>query len=554
MADKIKLSEIRAKFPQYNDLSDDDLLIGVRKTFYPDIPMGEFAQRVDYDTNKSNPTEGMSGLDKFRAGVGKAIVDTGRGIGQMVGAVSRDEVAESRERDKALMDTGAGLAGNIGGNVGTFLLPGGALAGAGRLAGAAGMARTGAALSNAGRAALMPQNIRTAAGVGAGMGAVQPSTSTSETMMNAGVGAAAGAVPNALSRVLAPQTRPEVAALMREGVSPTPGQIMGGRAAVLEEKLASVPLIGDAITMGKRGAVEDLNRAVYNRALGPVGATYQGPAGREGVASVSRELGNQYDDVLSRVNFAPDAQYVNDLAAALNRGTATLPEQQARQLERVFDSQVMGKVAGPADGETFKSAQSELRRFGRGYGSDPSMDTRELGARTNELAQALRGALGRSNPAEAGALDAIDSGYRNYALIRDAAARAGSKEGVFSPEALAAAVRGADDSVKKGNYARGTANMQDLSEAALNVLGAKYPDSGTIGRGLVAGGVAGAGALLEPTALMVGGAASLPYLPYGRQLAAALLAGQRPQAIQNMAPAVRALTVPATAGALQAQN
>ena len=42
----VKLSEVRARFPMYADLSDEQLLIGVRKQFYPDIPMAKFAGMV----------------------------------------------------------------------------------------------------------------------------------------------------------------------------------------------------------------------------------------------------------------------------------------------------------------------------------------------------------------------------------------------------------------------------------------------------------------------------------------------------------------------------
>lgn len=120
-----------------------------------------------------DPTEGMSTLDKLRAGFGKAIVDTGRGIGQMVGAVSREDVAESRARDAALMNTGAGMAGNIAGNVAvaapTALIPG-------------------------------ANTILGATAIGAGMGLAQPSTSTTETLKNVGLGGAGGAlVPAAVT-------------------------------------------------------------------------------------------------------------------------------------------------------------------------------------------------------------------------------------------------------------------------------------------------------------------------------------------------------------------
>lgn len=112
------------------------------------------------DTGMAMP----QGPSRFLAGAGKAFADLGRGAGQIVGAVSREDVAESRERDAPLMNTGAGLAGNITGNV-AALVPAAFIPGAATVGGAA--------------------------AIGAGSGWLQPSISTSETLMNVGIGGAA---------------------------------------------------------------------------------------------------------------------------------------------------------------------------------------------------------------------------------------------------------------------------------------------------------------------------------------------------------------------------
>ncbi len=130
------------------------------------------AAQLEEDRKTFAPTVGMSGPERFAAGVGKAITDIGRGAGQMVGLVGRDDVAEARKLDSSLMNTGAGQAGNFAGNVAlaapTALIPG--------------------------------ANTITGAGlIGAGMGFLQPSTSTQETLLNTGVGGAAGAaIPAAI--------------------------------------------------------------------------------------------------------------------------------------------------------------------------------------------------------------------------------------------------------------------------------------------------------------------------------------------------------------------
>ncbi|MCR4302313.1 MAG: hypothetical protein NUV51_11935, partial [Sulfuricaulis sp.] len=81
-----------------------------------------------HPTPGMNPTSDMTGLDKFAAGMGKAFVDVGRGAGQLFGMVDKADIDEARRLDAPLMDTGAGMAGNIAGNVAAYaplaLVPG----------------------------------------------------------------------------------------------------------------------------------------------------------------------------------------------------------------------------------------------------------------------------------------------------------------------------------------------------------------------------------------------------------------------------------------------
>ena len=72
-------------------------------------------------TQNLDPTANMSGGKRFLAGIGKAMVDIGRGAGQMVGAVSQEDIDRARELDKPLMETGAGMAGNVVGNIAATL-------------------------------------------------------------------------------------------------------------------------------------------------------------------------------------------------------------------------------------------------------------------------------------------------------------------------------------------------------------------------------------------------------------------------------------------------
>jgi len=68
-----------------------------------------------------DPTDGMSALEKFAAGYGKAGSDVVRGVRQYlpdaIGGLSADDLAESKRLDQALQNTTAGKAGNIVGSI-----------------------------------------------------------------------------------------------------------------------------------------------------------------------------------------------------------------------------------------------------------------------------------------------------------------------------------------------------------------------------------------------------------------------------------------------------
>lgn len=381
---------------------------------------------------------------------------------------------------------------------------------------------------------------------GAAMGVAQPVTEGdfwTEKTKQAGIGAATGGVVSgvaaAAGRVINPNTRQNVKTLLDEGVTPTPGQILGGRWQVAEDKLTSVPVLGDAIANSRSRGLDEFNKAAYARALAPVNGSVPAEAGRDAVASVRTQLADAYDNLLPKLTFAPDQQFTAELTNLRNL-VSGLPKQQAERFENILQTQLTGKStpAGLMSGESLKQVESELGRLSRGLRGDASFDNRELGSAVGELQNLIRQNLQRSNPQYADELAKINSGYANYARIRDAASRQGSAEGRFTPAQLSAAVRGQDRTVGKRAFSEGDALMQDLSDAGKDVLASKYPDSGSIGRLLMGIGTAGGVGAVSPTTLAGGGVAALPYLPGGRQLAAALLA-RRPVGAENAAEAVR---------------
>lgn len=367
-----------------------------------------------------------------------------------------------------------------------------------------------------------------------------------------GATTSAVAVPvgSAVARVISPNTSEPVNKLMQAGVTPTPGQILGGAWARNEEKMSSWPIIGDMIKKGQRRAVDDLNVAAYNRALGPIGEKSSGVIGREGVEEVKTKLGKAYDDLLPNLQFKADKQFSTELANLTGMvQNGNVPPEISKQFNSIIKNEVVSRMTpqGSMDGKAFKELESQLGQKIKSFKSSPNPNDQALGDALSEALASARDALSRANPAYAGQLAKINEGYANYARVRGAAAASGADSGVFTAAQLQSAVRSADKSVGKGKFATGNALMQDLSESGKTVLGSKYPDSGTAGRLAIPVATSGGTALAVTNPLMALGAAGLgglamaPYTTLGQRLAAAALA-KRPAAAGAVANGVRALS------------
>lgn len=392
-----------------------------------------------------------------------------------------------------------------------------------------------AALSPAAATASALGRIGTGAAIGAASGAMTPSDPNSQDsywdqkLGQAGTGAAFGgggaALANALGSVIKGASGTAQKSLADAGVTMTPGQALGGGFARNEDRLTSVPVLGDMIKNAQQRSVQSFNKAVYNDVLSPIGQKYDGPVGNEAIQAVKTKIGQAYDGALQNMAFrAADPQFQSDISNLAGLAQ-NLPAQQQQTFMNVLKTQVVGKLSpqGQMDGQTLKGAQSELSRIARGYSGDASFDNRQLGQAVGEIKNAIDASVSRYNaPQDVQALANANAAYAKYVRLRGAAASAGAmnNEGIFTAAQLQSAVRAADKSVGKGSTATGNALMQDLSSAGQSVLGSKYPNSGTPGRAalmsalsaLGGGGAAAAG--FGGTALAGGAAAALAALPY----------------------------------------
>ena len=460
-----------------------------------------------------------------------AAADTLAGTG--AGQTYEENLAAQRARDVA-SDPALRLTGNIGGALMT------------------------------GRAVPTPQTMGQAIGLGGGLGGVAGfgagEGGLQERLAEAGpsalMGAGLGGALQGLGRVISPQSSPAAQDLIEAGVRPTPGQALGGGLGRAEEKLVSAPILGSAITDARRKALESFNRAVINRAIAPAGLRVADDVpvtGREAYTRAADSLSKSYDDLLGKVGEVRfDRPFLTQINGALSNARDSLSREGFQtfqnQIRKVFRPQTMkaGKVAG----EDLHNFVSDLKTRARNYRRSATASEREVGESLSELEGVFDDLLQRNmSPDDAAQLANLRRAYANFRPVENAVSRVGATEGVFTPEALRAAVRATDTSLRKRQFAKGSALMQEMAEQGVDVLGREVPNSGTAERLLTAGAIGGA-SVLEPTALTalgLAGAASAPYRYTPLQnLMLQAVAGRQGPAFRQAGQSVSGLAAPAS--------
>ena len=481
---------------------------------------------------------GQSALSRF----GRGVLEPAEGIGQIIAkgvqsispeseaGKTASEYLKFQQQHKADLEQAAKNANvgvNVAGMAGNILSPinlmtGGAVRNMPALAGGA----VSGAISSALTPTSQPEDFAESKARQIGLG----------SLTGAGAGMASNALTGAVGGVN-PSKYVEI--LRKEGVTPTAGQILGGGWQRAENKLESVPILGDMITHGHKQGYEEFNKAILNRALAPINETTD-KVGREGVRDVSTKLSTYYDEILPKLGFVPDDQF-NQTMGTINQMVGQLPSTEQKAYSKIM--QRVNSQASPNGGmvgETFKEIESLLNKESKRFGQSTDAYQQSLGDALTETLKAYRETLPRVNPEYSNELSKANEGWANYVRIRDAANRAstGANEGIFSPAQLAGAVRAQDKSVGKGASATGKALMQDIAEAGTNVLSPKYPDSGTAGRLLLdalAGGTAYSFNPLIPAGAAVAG---LPFVGAGRELTAKALL-DRPEVAKQLANVLR---------------
>lgn len=486
-----------------------------------------------------DPAEGMGTFDKLSAGFGKAIYDTGRGLGQLTGLVSQEDIEEARALDAPLMDTGAGMVGNVLGHASQFALPGAAVFGTGKTLGMVPkLLGAGANVAKAGKALINPKSLTAATGAGALYAGMQPG-GIGERLGNITLGGLGGALgyggTKLLGNVIGPQVDENADLLMRSNVDITPGMVLGESGKRFEDTMTSAPILGDVIKKTQSDAVKSFNRETWNKVLAPINKTIPDKIdpGREMIDYAYDALHGYYQGLLPKMSVTVDDQFrltmsqIKDLV-----GVDTLPDELSKQYDRIINKEVWGRLTeyGKGSGETLKRIESVLGSQARSYKKSTNPDQKTLGRALEEAQRAFRDLVYRNNPKYADELKAVNRSWAMSDRVGKATESLGAEDGIFTGAQLLNAVKSRTPGRDKYDFRRGSALMQDWAEAGKGVLGQRVPDSGTPLRSanLLAGGAALTG-IIDPMHLMAYGGAGLAYgTKPGQRFARGLLSSRYP--------------------------
>jgi hypothetical protein len=311
------------------------------------------------------------------------------------------------------------------------------------------------------------------------------------------------------------QVSKPVRLLHDEGVVMTPGRRGGAVARTYEEGiLGSIPYVKMVPQAANARSIENLNVAAYNRVLKPLGQRLpmNSPTGREAVDALGETVFSNYDDAAAQLSIGMD-KGIETTANKITANATAYAGPHAGQLQAAIDQTLEPLKAGPISGIWARETIQDLRGAASEFARSGTASERNVGKELWKLHDELEAALMRQNTGDV--LTPFKKARESVNLFkRVEAAAAKSKDGVFSPQQLRTAVTKRGYGTTTGKVARGQAPMQDLSDAASQILPGQIPNSGSPER--LAGistlaGPAALGAFVDPT---MGALTAMPLAGY----------------------------------------
>lgn len=470
---------------------------------------GEYDPNSDEYRDRYGAASG-SFIDNLRAGAGKAFVDLGRGATQLGVEVAsklpfaelddkaselRQQQTENRALDSDLMNSGGGLVGNIGTNVGLALAPGGL---------ARGGTGTGANLA---KAFSNPNSYRAAAASGAVQGALQPVAEDELRAVNTGAGALFGvggrAITAPFSQNLSAGAQRAIEKLDDANVPLDVAERTGSGAA---KRLAAM-LDDSILTGGQREAFKETQLKAYTKAvMNTIGANSE-EATPGVMLTAKKSIGKVFDDFAANRPMKADTDFFTNMTKVYEDAQGTLTRSEFKLFHKNFVDVMSSIDNGVINGSRFSRHLSRLGNLSR---------RADVGEHARAMEHALLDALERVQPAEV--VDGLKNArgqWRNLRTIQGAIDK--GEDAFISPLRLSNAVA-TKQNQGLSVFGQGSEVSKELSELAKSgrtILG-DFANSGTpLRQQLATGSVLTGAAMAGGLPAMVGAGAGMKGIAAG---------------------------------------
>lgn len=430
------------------------------------------------------------------AGAGKAVVDAARGAKQISdipaqwlekkfpglsdwaqaqglpsakdsASATNSDVAESRQLDAPLMDTKAGIAGNVAGSAATMLLPLGAASGVSNSIRGGKIAQS----------LLNPTTYKAAMASGAIQGALTPTLDDESRVQNMGVGAIAGAAGNLavntigrvaqpVANVLTSARDKAVSVLQNAGIPLDAAQQTGSS---FLGKLRS-SFFDNPFTSGAQSDLVASQQAGYNRAvLGTIGEN--GSAATADVMDkASTRINGVFSDILNRNDIQMSDPVVSKIAAV----QAAANEEEKAPVSSIANRLIKSVGEdGTVPGQTAYNIKKDLDRLSSSPDTTLAYHARQL---RSTLMDAINDSLSTEDQA---AFSQARNQFSNLKRIEPAIDRVGNGD-ISAPKLANVMAQKANRQASV--YGRGDQQLVDLAQAGNMLLPDKNPNSGTASR------------------------------------------------------------------------
>lgn len=345
----MNLAEFKQQNPAYANVPDETLAVKLHQKFYSSMPFMDFAHKAGL--KGPDPTEGMGTTEKVLAGVGQGMTNLARGVGQAVGLVGKDDVAEARRLDAPLLNTGSGMTGSVIGGV-AAAAPAMMVPGANTLVGST--------------------------AVGAGLGALNPVVEGESRLANASVGAVGGAggygAGKLLGRAITPANTEISSSQARVlergkdlGMRAPPGSATGSTGLrQIEASAESMP-----VTSGPFAALKQGNQTVLNRAAAKAIGENADAITDDVLNAARTRIGGEFAKV-EAIPSIPVGNSVQNKLAAIEFKYRGMLDKPLAEFDVVKD--IYRNLGGSITGRQYNDWQSQIGKIARGKFTGPRSD------------------------------------------------------------------------------------------------------------------------------------------------------------------------------------